>query len=198
MSRRSSRQSFWPFVNCSSGQGNGGCADRKELLPKRQRNYWQKSCLCLQVCCPESWRKVEVSPPEAARQWGRGLSGREGGWVSQEEGPSGALGTGRTLSIKSPCKSAFLSSAPPPALLTPTNSWGNINSPVVKERERERERKEWRAVWGSRRVRVMRWTQHTPSQCPLSSCCVPKTWQHRRRFWKNVLSWTFRLLSSSS
>lgn len=115
---------------------------------------------------------------------GSGCQASVGGWVGQEEDQSRALGAGRTLSIKSPCKSPFLSSAP--ALLTPTNSWGSINSPVEKERERERKSGalgpewDWRAVWGSRRVRVMRWTRQTPSQCPLSSCCIANTLQNGR------------------
>lgn len=165
-------------MNCSSGQGNGGWTDWRKFLQKPQLNYWQKSSLCLQVCCPEmlmgSWGFPWGCPAVAARPQ----------WVGQEEDQSRALGAGRTLSIKSPCKSPFLSSAP--ALLTPTNSWGSINRPVEKERERERKSGalgpewDWRAVWGSRRVRVMRWTRQTPSQCPLSSCCIANTLQNGR------------------
>lgn len=90
--------------------------------------------------------------------------------VTQEEAPSRALVTGRTVSVKSPCKSPFLCSARTP--LTPTDSWRNINSPVKKKKKSgapgpERDR---RAVWGSRRVSHK---AYTAVQCPLFSCFLP-------------------------
>lgn len=51
-----------------------------------------------------------------------------------EGGPVHGLGTKQArLSVKSPCKSPFLLG--PHAPLTPTDSWGNKNSPVKKSAE---------------------------------------------------------------
>lgn len=127
------------FVNCPSSKETETVVTKRSSL--RNRNWIIGINYCMFVFTsllsremmkgwgfPWSCPAVAASPNVTVRpQW----------VVSQGEALSRALVTGRTLSIKSPCKAPFLCSAA--TLLTPTNSWGNINSPVEKiERERKR------------------------------------------------------------
>lgn len=124
------------FVNCSSGKETETVLTKRSSF--RNRNWIiaiRYDCVCKSVVHRANGRLRFPLELPSSRCFPICQSARPQWVVSQEEALSRALVTGRTLSIKSPCKSPFLCSAAPQ--LTPTNSWGNINSPEEKK-ERKR------------------------------------------------------------